>query len=112
MDFSLVWAGMAKLSHWLSPYYSQVAMTIVATMLVVYGDVLNKRIKKLLAPYHFVIRTLAFVLICAFGYGALILFTTPQVKLLILQIPGLYRGLSVVLLFLLLGYLAEHRRYI
>ncbi|MFQ3198960.1 MAG: putative histidine transporter YuiF (NhaC family) [Paraglaciecola sp.] len=112
MDFSLIWAGLAKLTDWLSSYYSQVAMTIVATMFIVYGDVVNKRIKKLLAPYHFIIRTLAFVLICAFGYGALILFATPHVKLLILQIPSLYRGLSVVLMFLLLGYLAENRRYI
>lgn len=112
MDFSLIWTGLATLSRWLSPYYSQVAMTIVATVLVVYGDLLNKQIKKLLAPHHFVIRTIAFVLICAFGYGALIVFSTPHVKLLLLQIPNLYRGLSVVIVFLLLGYLAEHRRYI
>lgn len=112
MDFSLFFAGLSNLSRWLNPYNSQIAMTIVATILVVYGDILNKKVKQLLSPYHFVFRTLAFVLICAFGYGALIIFSTPYVKMLLLQIPSLYRGLSIVLAFLLLGYLAEHRRYI
>lgn len=112
MDFSLVFDGLSSLSRWLNPYNSQIAMTIIATVLVVYGDMLNKQIKKLLSPHHFILRTLGFVLICAFGYGALIIFSTPLVKSLLLQIPSLYRGLSIVLVFLLLGYLAEHRRYI
>ncbi|MCV2883905.1 DUF3392 domain-containing protein [Aestuariibacter sp. AA17] len=94
------------------PYVTEVAMTIVATLLVIYGDVINKHIKRALAPYHFVIRTLAFVLICAFGYGAFILFVTPFTQQGIAMIPSMYRGLSIVGVFLILGYLAENRRYI
>lgn len=103
---------LLQLSQWIQPYYTQVAMTIIATLLVVYGDVVNKHIKRALAPYHFVLRTLVFVLICAFGYGAFILFATPFVKQGILLLPATYQGLVVVLVFLLLGYLAENRRYI
>jgi hypothetical protein len=87
-------------------------LTILATILVVYGDVFNKHIKRMISPYHFVIRTLVFVLVCAFGYGLLVVFATPYLKMLILLIPLMYRGLTVVLVFLILGYLAEHRRYI
>jgi hypothetical protein len=103
---------LTQLSQWMQPYYSEIVLTILATILVVYGDVFNKHIKRMISPYHFVIRTAVFVLVCAFGYGLLVVFATPYVKQLILWIPYLYRGLSVFLLFLLLGYLAEHRRYI
>jgi glucose uptake protein GlcU len=103
---------LTQLSQWTQPYYSEIALTILATILVVYGDVFNKHIKRMISPYHFVIRTIVFVLICAFGYGLFVVFATPYVKQLILWIPNLYRGLTVVLVFLILGYLAEHRRYI
>lgn len=110
MDF--IQSGLSQLSQWIQPYYSEIALTMMATILVVYGDVINKHIKRMLSPYHFVVRTAVFVLICAFGYGMLIIFATPYLKQLILWIPYLYRGLSVVIVFLLLGYLAENRRYI
>ncbi len=79
---------------------------------MVFGDTFNKHIKRIISPYHFVIRTLIFVLVCAFGYGLLVVFATPYVKQLILWIPYLYRGTAVILVFLVLGYLAENRRYI
>jgi hypothetical protein len=103
---------LTQLSQWMQPYYSEIALTILATILVVYGDVFNKHIKRMISPYHFIIRTAVFVLICAFGYGLLVVFATPYVKQLILWVPYLYRGVTVVSVFLLLGYLAEHRRYI
>lgn len=103
---------LTEFSQWIQPYYGQVSMTIIATLLVVYGDVVNKHIKRALAPYHFVIRTSVFVLICAFGYGAFILFATPLVKQGILWLPLMYQGLAIILVFLLMGYLAENRRYI
>ena len=105
-------AILSTITQWMSPYYTEIALTILATLLVVYGDVLNKHIKRQLKPLHFVFRTLIFVLICAFGYGLLIIFFTPFVKQALLMIPSLYRGMSIVAVFLLLGYLAEHRRYI
>lgn len=103
---------LKQLTLWMQPYYSEIALTILATILVVYGDVINKHIKRMISPYHFVIRTSVFVLICAFGYGMLLIFATPFVKQFILWVPYLYRGVVVVMVFLLLGYLAEHRRYI
>lgn len=105
-------SGLLQLTQWMSPYYAEIALTILATVLVVYGDVLNKHIKRMISPYHFVIRTAVFVLVCAFGYGLLMVFATPYVKQVLVWIPSLYRGISIILIFLVLGYLAEHRRYI
>lgn len=103
---------LLQLTQLLAPFYTEIAMTLMATLLVVYGDLLNKQIKRALAPFHFILRTLAFVLICAFGYGALLVLLTPFTKQLLLMIPALYQGISIVAIFLLLGYLAEQRRYI
>ena len=100
------------LTNLVSPYMTEVCITIIATLLVIYGDVVNKHIKRALSPYHFVIRTAVFVLICAFGYGTFLLFVTPHFQALLLQLPKLYLGIVVVIIFLLLGYLAENRRYI
>jgi hypothetical protein len=112
MDFSMISQALIKLSRLLQPYNYHVAMTIMATVLVVFGDVLNKKIKRLLLGYHFLIRTFVFVLICAFGYGAIIVFCTPYLKDVIMLVPLSYRGISIILAFLLLGYLADNRRYI
>lgn len=103
---------LSQLSRFMQPYYSAIALSIVATLLVIYGDVLNKKLKRFVSPHHFVIRTLVFVVVCAFGYGLLTVFAAPFVKQLLLMIPYLYRGISIIAVFLLLGYLAEHRRYI
>ncbi|MGJ8679078.1 DUF3392 domain-containing protein [Paraglaciecola sp.] len=104
--------ALAGVTRLLAPYYSEISITILATILVVYGDVINKHIKRMISPYHFIIRTLVFVLVCAFGYGFLLVIATPYVKQLILMIPHEYRGVCIIGVFLSLGYLAEHRRYI
>ena len=103
---------LLQLSRWTQPYYTEIALSIVATVLVIYGDVLNKQLKRFVSSYHFILRTIIFVLVCAFGYGLLTVFAAPFVKQLLMMIPYLYRGISIVGVFLLLGYLAEHRRYI
>ncbi|MBO1254659.1 DUF3392 domain-containing protein [Alteromonas sp. 5E99-2] len=103
---------LSQLSQWCQPHISQIALTLLATLLVIYGDVINKHIKRMVSPYHFIVRTFAFVIMCAFGYGALMLFITPFIKDILLLIPYLYRGISIIFSFLLLGFLAENRRYI
>lgn len=104
--------ALGHISSWMQPYYTEIALTLIATILVVYGDVINKHIKRIISPYHFIIRTTVFVLVCAFGYGLMVVVATPYVKQALLIIPHVYRGVSIVAIFLLLGYLAEHRRYI
>lgn len=103
---------LIQLTSLMQPYLSEIALTLIATILVVYGDLLNKQIKRALAPYHFVLRTLVFVLICAFGYSLLIVHSTPLLKQLLLLLDPSYRGIVIVASFLMLGYLAERRRYI
>lgn len=84
----------------------------MATLLVVYGDVVNKYIKQILAPCHFVLRVSLFVLLCAFGYGMMTLYGAPFIRHIIAFLPWQYQGLGFICSFLVLGVLAEQRRYI
>lgn len=100
------------LSHVLADYFEQMSLMIVATVLVVFGDLLNKQVKRSLRPYPFIVRISLFILLCAFGYGALTLLAAPWVAKLYNFIPYSYRGLAFILTFIGLGFAAENRRYI
>ena len=102
----------SAVSRALSPYYTEMSIMLMATILVVYGDIINGHVKRLLAPYHFVIRVSLFVVLCAFGYGALTLYGAPFLNHVIAYLPWQYQGVGRVASFLLLGFLAERRRYI
>jgi hypothetical protein len=101
-----------QLTDWLSPWYSDIGFIFVATLLVIYGDKINKQVKLFLRAYHFILRTAGFVLLCGFGYGMLLLWLSPALKDLLLMLPSMYRGLAIVLAFIGLGMLADKRRYI
>jgi hypothetical protein len=102
----------AEISRLLSPYYTEMSIMLMATLLVVYGDVVNKHIKRILAPCHFIIRVALFVVLCAFGYGMMTLYGAPFIQHVIAFLPWQYQGLGFIFAFLSLGVLAEQRRYI
>ena len=56
---------------WMRPYADEIAFSQMATLLVVYGERLNRAVRKSLSDLHFLLRFAVYVLICAFGYGAL-----------------------------------------
>lgn len=101
---------LLSLSDFFNSYLSQIGMMIVATLLVLYGGEINKQVKSWVSRYHFIVRTLVFVLLCAFGYGLLLSLLTPFVADLLLKIPYLYRGLAIIIILLVLGILAERKR--
>lgn len=103
---------LSQINQLLGPYYDQMSLMLVATLLVIYGDLINKHIKQLIKSYHFLLRSLLFVLLCAFGYGALTLWGAPLFKHLIFFLPYSYRGVAFIAAFLIMGLLAERRRYI
>lgn len=103
---------LGKISQWLSGYYTEMSLMLMATILVVYGDIINKHVKQLLAPRHFLIRTTLFILLCAFGYGALTLYGAPFVLHIIKFLPWYLQGVGFIGAFMLIGILAERRRYI
>lgn len=91
----------------LKPYSSQLAMAMVATLLVIYGNAINRTLRALVKPYSFVIRVSAFILLCTLGYGALTVWGASQLKQLISTLPNLYFTPVMLASFVFLGVLAE-----
>ncbi len=108
MDF--VTHTVSAISSWMRPYAGHISIAIVATLLVISGSAINHTIRTYIQPYHFLIRTLVFILLCTFGYGMLSILLTPYVRQFIAGMGNLYLAPVVVLLFLLLGFLAERQR--
>lgn len=100
----------ARMAHLIQPHLKEIALAIVATCLVIYGDKVNGFLKRAVSSWVFLARVLAFVLMCTFGYGLLTLWSQPLVYWLMLQVDYVYRPALVIGIFLLLGVLAERKR--
>jgi hypothetical protein len=103
---------MAVASHALRPHLAQVALAIAATLLAIFGSDINGAIKGVVKDYHFLVRLAIFVFLVAFGYGAVSLTFAHVLTGLLGQIDDFYLAPLVVLVFVLIGALAEHRRNI
>lgn len=98
---------LSALSDLIRPHLTFVASALVATLLVIYGNNINRAVWALVRGAHFVVRTLVFVLLCAIGYGALTVYLIPFLRRLLLAAGPVWMGLLVVVAFLAVGWLAE-----
>lgn len=98
---------LADFSSWFRPHLTFIASALIATILVIYGERINKAVWALVKGAHFIIRTLVFIALCAFGYGAIAVFLVPWVRKMLLFPGSLWLGPVVVLAFVLVGILAE-----
>lgn len=98
-----------EISSWFRPYLGFISSALVATLLVIYGSLINKTVWTLIKGAHFIVRTLVFVALCLFGYGALSTYLIPLVQRAFLMVGNMWLGVVVVLVFLGVGWLAERR---
>ena len=107
---------MTKLSIMLSaslrPYLSQVAIALSVTLLAIFGNDINTGVKGMVNKYPFVVRVGVFVLLVAFGYGAASLLLSYVFARVLMQVDNRYLAALVVLAFILIGALAEHKGHI
>tara|TARA_Y100001963_G_scaffold92052_1_gene126768 strand:+ start:725 stop:1060 length:336 start_codon:yes stop_codon:yes gene_type:complete len=92
------------------PYVRDIALAMVATCLVVFGDDLNRLVRRQTAVLHFVWRTVIFILLCAFGYGAMTIFLTPLVAAQLAKLSNLWLPWLSLGIFIVLGMLAQRKR--
>lgn len=103
---------LIELGQWFRPYQYQVAMAIVATALVIFGSDINGAIRQLLRKKHFIVRSLIFVVICAFGYGLITVWLTQLLSSQLAAIPDKFIVPVVTAVFVLLGMWAQKHRHI
>ncbi len=98
---------LLQANGWLKPYSMQMSVAFVATLLVIYGDAINKTVRVFVKPYPLLIRITAFVLLCTLGYGAITVWGSAQLHKLIHQLPNTLFAPVMLAAFILLGFLAE-----
>lgn len=96
----------------LRPYLQDIALALVATLLVIFGDHVNGILKRAVASWIFIARIGVFVLMCTFGYGLLTLWGQPLVYWLLTHLDPIFRPLVILFSFCFLGFLAERKRYL
>jgi len=103
---------LSQAGGWLRPYQYQLALAFIATLLVLFGNDINRQIKKLLNGQHFIVRLVVFVLVCAFGYGLATVWLTSILAQQLAKIPNLYFMPVCLGVFILLGLYAQKQRQI
>jgi drug/metabolite transporter (DMT)-like permease len=100
------------MSEWCRDYLMNISLALVATLMFVYGDAINKAIQKRVKIKNFVLRVLLFVLICGFGLGAFIVFSARLISQMLGGLENLWLFPIIVLLFFVVGVLAERKKHI
>lgn len=103
---------LAEIGSMFRPYQYQTALAIIATLLVLFGNDINGAIKHMFRKQHFVLRTLAFVVVCAFGYGLATVWLTGLLASQLGKVPNAYIVPLVVFIFFSLGAYAQKHRQI
>lgn len=97
-------------ANWLWSYRSYIATSWVAVILVLYGDAINGLVKRLMQPYHYVLKVLAFVLLCSVGYGLLATYGYKIVQQLLPAVERKWFAVFVIITYFVLGSVAERKR--
>lgn len=94
------------------PYMADIALAMVVTGLVVFGDDINRLIRRQVSNLHIILRTGVFILVCAFGYGALTIFLTPVVAKQLIKLSNFWLPWCSLGIFIILGALAQRKRQV
>ncbi|MFY8272765.1 DUF3392 family protein [Pseudoalteromonas sp. SSDWG2] len=111
MDGFVSWlqSGLYRLGQWLSPYLGDIALVFVVCIIGLYAGDVIKAIKKIVAGKHFLLRTLVFVLVSAFGLGVLTLWVSPFMAQALMLFGTTYLPLTALAAFILVGVLADRK---
>lgn len=97
------------LSRWCRSHLDEIALAVVAALLVLFGPLLNAWLQRRVASLNFLLRTLLFILLCAAGYGLFIVHATPWLASGLAQLNNYTLAPALALLFIGIGVIAERR---
>jgi len=93
-------------------YQSQISLGLMATLLAIYGQDINRWVRHKTRHQHFIVRTTVFIFLCTFGYGWFTIFCAPHLSGALSRLPPRFLPGTVFMLFVVLGVLAERKRKI
>ncbi|SDU30471.1 Protein of unknown function [Pseudomonas pohangensis] len=98
---------LTDLSRWSRGHLSEIALAIMATLLVLFGPGINNAIRRSIGGLNFFLRTLLFVLVCVAGYGLAIIFLSPWLANALGYFNNYTLAPVLLLVFFLIGVLAD-----
>jgi cell division protein FtsW (lipid II flippase) len=98
--------------QFIRPWLSEISTAMVACLLVVFGADINRALRRQLSGTNFIIRTLVFILVNAFGYGFLIVSVSPWLAKQLSHIPSQWLICLVVTVFIFVGSWAQRNRQV
>lgn len=98
---------LTDLSRWSRGYLSEIALAIMATLLVLFGPGINNGVRRSIGGLNFIFRTLLFVLVCVAGYGLAIIFISPWLANGLGYFNNYTLAPVLLLIFFLIGVLAD-----
>ncbi len=105
-------AIFSDFGSFLSPYLADISTAIIACSLVVFGADINRLLRRNLSGYHFIVRTVIFILVNAFGYGLLIVKASPALNQALHQVSHDMLAIGLISWFLFIGIWAQKNRQV
>lgn len=96
-------------SRWMRDGLFGISMAIVATLLVVFGNDLNKVVRGWIKNSPFIIRLIIFICLCALGYGMLTVIAAKLICNLLGSMNNHALSPVVMLIFIVIGFIAERK---
>ncbi|BAJ00444.1 DUF3392 domain-containing protein [Shewanella violacea] len=96
----------------LYPWLNEISTAIIACFLIVFAADFNRLISRKLTGRSFILRTLVFVFINAFGYGLLIVTASPFLAKQMAQVSAHWLLLLVISIFIFIGVWAQRNKQI
>lgn len=91
-------------------YSYEIPLAFVASLLVLFGDKINVFVRRRVMKWFFLVRILIFFFLCTVGYGVITVTIQPILHDTFLRIPQDYSFVFVVIIFTIVGNLAERKR--
>lgn len=98
---------IATLSRWTRLHLHDIALAIMATLLVLFGPAINARLQKSIGGLNFLFRTLLFVLLCTLGYGLAMIYLPPWLAHGLGYFSNYTLAPVLLLVFFVIGVLAD-----
>jgi len=103
---------LAPAAKYLLPYLSEISTALIACFLVMAGGEINTLVRRQLRNYNFVLRTIVFILINAFGYGLIIVKATPYLTRTLGNLDAGIMVFVIIVSFIVIGTWAQRNRQI
>lgn len=109
MDLTFVTDLLITLAGWMKPYLSEIGLSMVATLLVIYGENIVAGFKRQLGSLQFFLKITLFVLFCAFGFAFLTSIATPFLTGLMRDLDDVWLPVVIISVFYLIGLGAQKK---